>query len=235
MNVLIVDDEPLARMRLKRLLANENSITIKAEAANGNEALKLANKYNPDLIFLDVDMPGVNGLQVAYELNSLALPPAIVFITAHPEHALDALQLSAAGYLVKPVTEQSLAKVLEQLGRINKAHVQKQQSPKISYQIAGVTKSVALENIFYFNAQEKYTNMVFEGGEAFVEQSLKQLELLYPAQLLRIHRNTLVNKNKLLCLKTQRAGLHTIELAGCPEPLAVSRRELKAVKNILKA
>jgi len=235
MNVLIVDDEPLARARLKRLLAIDKSIVIKAEAANGNEALELAKKYNPDLIFLDVDMPGMNGLEVAHKLNRMPLPPAIVFVTAHPEHALDALQLSAAGYLVKPITDQSLSKVLDQLGRLNKAHVQKQQSAKISYQVAGVIKSVELDSIFYFNAQEKYTNMVFEGGEAFIEQSLKQLELLYPAQLLRIHRNTLVNKNKLLCLKTQNTGVHTIALVGCKEHLAVSRRELKSVKDILNA
>ena len=116
MNVLIVDDEPLARTRLKRLLAVDKSIVIKAEAANGNEALELAKKYNPDLIFLDVDMPGMNGLEVAHKLNRMPLPPAIVFVTAHPEHALDALQLSAAGYLVKPITDQSLSKVLDQLG-----------------------------------------------------------------------------------------------------------------------
>lgn len=235
MNVLIVDDEPLARTRLKRLLAIDKSIVIKAEAANGSEALELAKKYNPDLIFLDVDMPGMNGLEVAHKLNRMPLPPAIVFVTAHPEHALDALQLSAAGYLVKPVTDQSLSKVLDQLGRLNKAHVQKQQSAKISYQVAGVIKSVELDSILYFIAQQKYTNMVFEGGEAFIEQSLKQLELLYPAQLLRIHRNTLVNKSKLLCLKTQNTRVHTIELVGCKEPLAVSRRELKAVKDILNA
>ncbi|MEI8642580.1 LytTR family DNA-binding domain-containing protein [Pseudoalteromonas sp. Hal099] len=109
-------------------------------------------------------MPGINGLEVAQQLNTLSVPPAIVFVTAYPEHALDALQLSAAGYLVKPVTEQALNKVLAQVGRLNKAHMQKQQSTKISYQLGGTIKSIELDQVYYFNAQEKYTNMVFKEG-----------------------------------------------------------------------
>lgn len=139
MNVVIVDDEPLARARLVRLLAAQN-IVVQNEASNGAEALALSKLNQPDLVFLDVDMPGINGLEVANELNKFAVPPAIVFITAHPEHALDALQLNAAGYLVKPVSAQSLQKVVEQLGRLNKVHIQKQQTAKIMYQLAGTLK-----------------------------------------------------------------------------------------------
>lgn len=233
MNVVIIDDEPLARARIKRLLLINNDITVLGEADNGAQALTLINQTQPDLVFLDVDMPTLNGLEVAEQLNKLSMPPAIIFVTAHPEHALDALQLSAAGYLVKPVTQSSLNKALEQVGRLNKAHVQKQQSTKISYQLGGTLKSVELDNVLYFNAQEKYTNMVFKDGEALIEVSLKQLEQLYPTQLLRIHRNTLVNKSKLLALHTPSAGIHSVELTGCAQQLTVSRRELKAVKNIL--
>ncbi|ALQ07575.1 MULTISPECIES: LytR/AlgR family response regulator transcription factor [Pseudoalteromonas] len=233
MNVLIVDDEPLARSRLIRLLAHDKSIVVQGEASNGNEALILAKKQTPDLIFLDVDMPGMNGLQVANELNSLILPPAIVFITAHPEHAFDALQLSAAGYLVKPISEQSLQKVLKQVGRLNKVHIQKQQNVKISYQLAGTLRSVDIKDVLYFSAEEKYTKMVFLTGEALLEQSLKQLELLYPAYVLRIHRNTLVNKKRVIALHSQGSSHHMIELKGSRELLPVSRRELKAVKSAL--
>ncbi|GAA58879.1 two-component system, LytT family, response regulator AlgR [Pseudoalteromonas sp. BSi20652] len=184
-------------------------------------------------MLLDVDMPGINGLEVAKELNKLTIPPAIVFVTAHPEHALNALQLSAAGYLVKPISEQALQTVLEQVGRLNKAHLQKQQAVKISYQLAGTLKSVEMDAIYYFNAEEKYTKMVLKGAEALIEQSLKQLELLYPAYVLRIHRNTLVNKSKIIALHSQSNGNHAIQLQGCDELLPVSRRELKTVKNAL--
>ena len=109
MNVLIVDDEPLARARLKRLLAeNHTSIHVQGEASNGNDALTQMKKQQPDLVFLDIDMPGLNGIEVANQLNDLAVPPAIIFITAHPEHALDAMQLNAAGYLVKPISEKDI-------------------------------------------------------------------------------------------------------------------------------
>ncbi|WP_352297430.1 LytTR family DNA-binding domain-containing protein [Pseudoalteromonas sp. 20-MNA-CIBAN-0454] len=232
MNVVIVDDEPLARARLVRLLAAQN-IVVQNEASNGAEALALSKLNQPDLVFLDVDMPGINGLEVANELNKLAVPPAIVFITAHPEHALDALQLNAAGYLVKPVSAQSLQKVVEQLGRLNKVHIQKQQTAKIMYQLAGTLKSIEMECIYYFAAEEKYTKMVFKRGSALIEQSLKQLEMLYPTHVLRVHRNTLVNKNKVIALHSLSSGSHAIELQNCKELLVVSRRELKTVKSTL--
>jgi two-component system, LytTR family, response regulator AlgR len=234
MNILVVDDEPLARARLLRLLA-ANNIAVQGEASNGSEALSMANSTPPDLVFLDVDMPGIDGLKVAGELNKLAVPPAIIFTTAHPEHALEALQLSVAGYLVKPITAQSLQKALAQVGRLNRAHLQKQQSTKVAYQLAGTLKSVAMESIYYFSAEEKYTKMVFKGGEALIEHSLKQLEALYPTWLLRIHRNTLVNRQQVVALHTQSHSRHVLELQHCEKRLIVSRRELKAVKALLSA
>ena len=234
MNVLIVDDEPLARARLKRLLAeNHTSIHVQGEASNGNDALTQMKKQQPDLVFLDIDMPGLNGIEVANQLNVLAVPPAIIFITAHPEHALDAMQLNAAGYLVKPISEKSLQHALQQLGRLNRVHLQQQQTEKITYQLAGTVRSIKIENVFYFYAQEKYTKVVFDGGEALIEDSLKQLEMQYPRHLLRIHRNTLVNKNKILALHTLKNHQHVIELKGCSPFLAVSRRALKSVKSVL--
>lgn len=233
MNVLIVDDEPLARARLKRLLVASQTITVLGEASNGGEALALIDKITPDLVFLDIDMPGINGLEVAAELNKLPIPPAIVFITAHGEHALGAIELSAAGYLIKPLSEQSLQAVLGRVGRINKAHVHNRQVTKITYQLAGILKSVELESIYYFNAEQKYTKMVFNTGNALIEQSLKQLEALYPEHFLRIHRNTLVNKSKIIAIHSKGTSNHVIELEGCEEFLPVSRRELKIVKNAL--
>ena len=92
---------------------------------------------------------------------------------------------------------------------------------------------LTIENVFYFYAQEKYTKVVFDGGEALIEDSLKQLEMQYPRHLLRIHRNTLVNKNKILALHTLKNHQHVIELKGCSPFLAVSRRALKSVKSVL--
>jgi two-component system response regulator AlgR len=229
MNLLIVDDEPLARARLKRLLIGKPFIAELNEAKDGDEALILIKKKQPDLVLLDVDMPGMNGLDVASELNNLPIPPAVIFITAHPEHALDALQLSAAGYLVKPVSGKSLDAVLEKVGRLNRAHVKKQQYEKLTYQLAGIVRTVDLNDVIYLTAEDKYTHVFFKLGNAIIETSLKQLEQRYPTILLRIHRNTLVNKSKIRSLHSQSTG-HVIHLEGCDKQLPVSRRELKAVK-----
>ena len=126
-----------------------------------------------------------------------------------------------------------MQKVLKQVGRLNKVHVQKQQNVKISYQLAGTLRSVDINDVLYFSAEEKYTKMVFSGGEALLEQSLKQLEMQYPTYVLRIHRNTLVNKQKVVALHSKGNSHHMIELQGCNELLPVSRRELKLVKNTL--
>ena len=233
MKVLIVDDEPLARARLQRLLAHYPEYQHTIQASNGNEALQQVKLQAPDIVFLDVDMPAMSGLEVATQLNKLPVPPAIVFVTAHPEHALDALQLSAAGYLVKPVTEQTLANTIEQLGRLTRAHVHKQRPATISYQLAGVSKSVALEKVCYLMAEDKYTRLIFTDGEALLEQSLKQLELQYPTELLRIHRKILINQSRLVALKKTADGSHVAELKDCTCLLPVSRRLYKQVKDHL--
>lgn len=233
MKVLIVDDEPLARARLQRLLAHYPDYNHAAQASNGNEALQQVKLQAPDIVFLDVDMPAMSGLEVATQLNKLSVPPAIIFITAHPEHALEALQLSAAGYLVKPVTEQNLAKTIDQLGRLTRAHLQKQRPAAISYQLAGVTRSVALEDVCYIIAEEKYTRLVFTNGEALLDQSLKQLEQDYPTQLLRIHRKIVINLSRLIALKKAEDGSHVVLLEGCSCLLPVSRRAYKTVKEHL--
>lgn len=233
MKVLIVDDEPLARARLQRLLADHPDYNHTAQASNGNEALQQVKLQAPDIVFLDVDMPAMSGLEVATQLNKLPVPPAIIFVTAHPEHALDALQLSAAGYLVKPVTEQNLANTIEQLGRLTRAHVHKQRPAMISYQLAGVTRSVALAEVCYVMAEDKYTRLIFTNGEALLDQSLKQLEQDYPTQLLRIHRKILINKSRLVALKKAGDGSHVVALSDCGCLLPVSRRAYKTVKDHL--
>lgn len=232
MKTLIVDDELLARARISRLLSTYPEFSLVAQACDGEEALVQINKFNPDLVFLDVDMPGLTGLQIAEHINQLAVPPAIVFLTAHPEYALDALQLSAAGYLVKPATEQSLSQVLEKIGRLNRAHVQKQQGVYISYQLAGVNKRIALQEILFFTAEDKYTKLVYANGEALIEQSLKQLQQRHPTHLLRVHRHTLINTHQLQSLQYEE-GQHFVKLKNYEAPLLVSRRALKQVKAAL--
>ncbi|TGE84227.1 DNA-binding response regulator [Pseudoalteromonas sp. KS88] len=233
MKALIVDDEPLARIRVQRLLSNMSEYSAFEQACNGQEALELANSFSPDIVFLDIDMPQMSGLEVAEKLNEFTLPPAVVFITAHPEHALDALQLSAVGYLVKPVTKDSVEKLTAQLGRLNRAHLQAQRSKSISYQSGGTIKTVQIQDVYFLSAEDKYTRIVFSGGEALIDQSLKQIEQDYPSSFLRTHRKVLANKERISALKTHSDGTHTVQINGCAHELVVSRREYKVVKSFL--
>lgn len=233
MKALIVDDEPLARARIQRLLASISQYTYIEQASNGQEALAQLTKQVPDIVFLDIDMPQMSGLEVAEKINQLPVPPAIIFVTAHPEHALDALQLAAAGYLVKPVTENDLVKVTEQLGRLTRAHIQKQKPQIISYQIGGELKTVELDSVIYVSAEDKYSRVVFDSGNALIEQSLKQLENMHPSHFLRVHRKTLINKSRIASLKKCKDNSHKVILTGCDDELEISRREYKKVKNAL--
>lgn len=236
MRTLIADDEPLARARLKRLLNSHSGFECVGEASNGEEAIQMAQALEPDLILLDIEMPLLNGLQVADKLSQFTLPPAIIFITAYPEHALDAYRVGPSDYLVKPVDPERLSKALTRLGTYTKAHIEKQDSlnPWLSYTVGGSSRRIQLNQVLFFMADEKYVRMVFDGGEALIELSLKQLEDNYGEHLLRIHRKTLVLKKRIASLSTQE-NQHFVRLKGYAEELDVSRRLYAKVRESLQS
>ncbi|MEO3679318.1 LytTR family DNA-binding domain-containing protein [Rheinheimera sp. FR7-31] len=236
MKVLIVDDEPLARSRLKRLLAQFPQYRCVAEAQTVAEALACYEKDEPDVLLLDIEMAGGNGLQLAQQLMQRPLPPAIIFVTAHPQHALDAYQVSPTDYLLKPVSAERLGQALARLGLATKAHLERGQAtePLISYQLGTTIRQIALSAVRYFAADSKYVRMVFLQGEALLEDSLVQLEQKYPQYLLRIHRGILINKQHFSALKTLSDGRHVIELDGINTPLEISRRAYPKLKATLQ-
>ncbi|WP_228482538.1 MULTISPECIES: LytTR family DNA-binding domain-containing protein [unclassified Pseudoalteromonas] len=231
--ILIADDEPLARARIKRLLATNELCTVVGEASNGEQVIELCKQLQPDLVMLDINMPKQSGLEVAAELKQFSIPPAVMFLTAHPEYALTAFELAVDGYLVKPVSEQALTKAMAQLSKLNRTQVLTPENNYICYQLAGVLRRVNIDDVICCIAEQKYTRVVFFEGEALVEQSLKQLEQTYPLRLLRIHRNTLVNKQQIVSLNSPSSGGHTVTMKQFKEPLSVSRRELKNVKAVM--
>jgi len=233
-NILIVDDEPLARARLKRLLDGIDGYYCVAEAANANQAMKALAQNDIDVVLLDIQMPGETGLEFAAKLLKQSLPPAVILVTAHPEHALAAYEVAPADYIVKPVNKDRLEQALQRVGRGNRAQLAAPlQEKKISFQLAGVTRQVELSKVFYFLADDKYVRMVFDGGEALLEQSLSQLEQQYPELLQRIHRHTLVNWQRFQSLNLQPDGRYCIKLQGCDTALDVSRREASRLKQLL--
>lgn len=235
MRVLIVDDEPLARARLRRLLQQQAGFFCIGEAENSQQAKQLVQQLQPDVILLDIEMPGENGLTLAEYLNRQTVPPAIIFVTAHPQHALEAYQAAPADYLLKPVSAGRLTQALTRLGVVTKAHLERHQATDamISYQLAGVLRQIPLEQIYFFSADDKYVRIVFRDGEALTEQSLVQFEQQFPELLLRIHRRYLINRRYLTGLHNMPDGRHTIALQGYAERLPVSRRALGRVRDLL--
>lgn len=117
MKLLIVDDEPPARERLRRLLAEIDGCEVVGEAGNGEEALSMCGEVRPDVVLLDVRMPGLTGIQVARHIDSLEDPPAVIFTTAYDQYAVEAFETEAVGYLLKPVRKEKLAHALRHAGR----------------------------------------------------------------------------------------------------------------------
>lgn len=231
MNVLIVDDEPLARARLQRLLAQQAGYHCVGEAENATQAMQLIHTLQPDLLLLDIAMPGSDGIALATAILALATPPAVIFVTAHPQHALDAYQAGPADYLLKPVSPERLAQALQRLGMQTRAHLERKSAePKLSYVQAGVKRQVDLKDVHYFNAEDKYVRMVLAKGDAIIEQSLVQLLQLFPDKLLRIHRSTVINKAYFQRLISTN-GKHWVVLYGRTERLEVSRREVANIRS----
>lgn len=235
MRVLIVDDEPLARSRLSRLLAQIPGYTLVGEAENGEQALQRCAELAPDLVFLDIEMPGANGLTVAADLVNNEPPPAVVFVTAHPQHALAAYEVAPAGYLLKPVGLEMLQQCLQRLGVSTRVHLEKQKAsaPRLSFRIGLEQRSILLSELYYLHAEDKYVRIVFQGGEALTETSLKQLQQKFPDELLRIHRNTLVLTERVCGISRSAEGQHLVLLRDCPDQPEISRRELAQVRQFI--
>jgi two-component system response regulator AlgR len=124
MKLLIVDDEAPARDRLRRLLGEIDDCEIVAEAGNGEEALSCCSEWQPDIVLLDVRMPGLSGIEVARHIDSLEDPPAVIFTTAYDQYAVEAFETEAVGYLLKPVRKEKLAHALRHAARVSPSRVQ---------------------------------------------------------------------------------------------------------------
>ncbi len=241
MNILITDDEQLARERLHSML-NELSHTVVAEAANGEQALHLCEQHQPDIILLDIRMPGMDGLETAHHLMQLAQAPAIIFTTAFDEYALKAFKTHAVDYLLKPVRLRELETALAaatRLSRVQQSAVDKLKSETsaplyVSAQVKGGVQLIPLTDVYYFQADQKYVTIGYKEGEILIDDSLVTIEQRYP-QLLRIHRNALVTTNYIAALEKDAEGRCHIRLRDCDTLLEISRRHLAEVRRWLKA
>ncbi|MCW9023982.1 MAG: LytTR family DNA-binding domain-containing protein [Gammaproteobacteria bacterium] len=240
MKILIVDDEPLARGRLRAMLDNL-AHTVVAEAANGQQALEQAEQHQPDIVLMDIRMPGMDGMEAAQLLSQHSVPPAIIFTTAYNDYAVDAFKSQAVDYLLKPVRQQELETALNSATHLNRVQqqilknmqVDKDVPASITARVQGDIRLVPVEQIFYFQAEHKYVTVGYPEGEVLIEESLVSLEESYP-QFIRIHRNALVARTQIRALEKNREGHFHISLRGTEKILEVSRRHLPEVRRWLK-
>lgn len=241
MKVLICDDEPLAVERLSRLVSKMGHEVV-ATAHHGQDALEQARLHQPDVILLDIQMPGMNGLVCAEQLSQLNPRPAIVFCTAYDQHALEAFKSQAQAYLLKPIDPAELEQALKQLTQLTQAQLNALPNPELlqdlktqRHQIAAKTyrgvELIPVENIYYFLADQKYVTIRHKKGSVLIDETLKELETEFADQFIRIHRNALVSIAYLDGLELVSSGQYQVRLRGLDERLSVSRRHLSTLRE----
>ena len=241
MKLLIVDDEPLARERLKALVGEVGGHLVAGEAANGREAVEQAEALGVDIVLLDISMPVMDGLEAAQHLAGLRPAPAVVFCTAYDQHALAAFEAAAVDYLVKPARRERLAEALERARRHRSAQQlpdigsgQARQRSHLSARLRGSLRLIPVDEIRYLQAEEKYVVVHHARGEDLIEESLKSLETEFGDRFIRIHRNCLVAADEFAELRRGADGQVRAILRNDETALEVSRRCLPTLRERLK-
>lgn len=242
LSVLIVDDEPLARERLRTLLGDctDPPVRVLGEAANAVQAMEWVGREAPDALLLDIHMPGVSGLKLAQTLKSLPLPPSIIFVTAHAEHAVQAFELEALDYLTKPVRLARLQAALQKVRKARQAGPQGLDADAgdvMVIQERGRTERLPLDEVVYLKAELKYVTVRTAARSYIVDESLADLEARHPQWFLRVHRNALVARRAVRALEKhfdpEEGEGWAVRLLGIEELLTVSRRQLAAVRETM--
>lgn len=236
LRVLVADDEPLACARLAALLGECDGVELLASVGDGDRALAACGEHRPDLLLLDINMPGLVGTELAARLATLPSPPQVVFCTAYGEHAARAFELGAADYLLKPVRLERLREALERARRLRRPALASapDDAAALTVRLRDGERRIPLAQVICLLADEKYVSVHHHDGEALLELSLRQLEQAWPEQLLRLHRNCLVPVQRLLGIRTLDDGRVVARLAGSELQPEISRRNLPAVRRRLR-
>lgn len=236
LRTLIVDDEPLAIERMQVLCAELAGLSVAGTASDGAAALRLAEKLKPDLLLLDMTMPGMDGLAVAREVAKMNPVPAVIFVTAHENFAVEAFDLDAVDYVLKPVGAERLERAIARaLARRETRQVQGDSTAWLT-EFWVPTRSELLRidarEVSRIDAERDYVRLHVRGGSYLLLQTIAGLEAkLDPEMFIRIHRSTILRRDMIRGLRHEGLGVWCVELAGTDgEELRIGRTYLRKVK-----
>ncbi len=240
MNVLVVDDEEAARERLSHMIESFPDCHIVGKASDGIESVFMVDSMPVDLVLMDIRMPRMSGIEAARHISSTDKPPVIIFITAFTEHALDAFHVHAENYLLKPVRREALLQALEHAQQKSRYLVREpiafngKMKSYICCHIGKNMELIPLNDIYMLRSEEKYSVIYHSGGKSIMDRSLISFEEEYSTNLLRVHRNTLVNKAYIKSLLCSGPGNYFLTVKNLNNQIRVSRRNLSAIRSFMK-
>lgn len=235
--VLIVDDEPPIRSELRYLLEGDPRVGAVSEAGNVAEATERVLVDRPNVLFLDIQMPGRSGTELAATLQNLKNPPAVVFVTAFAEYAADAYDLDAVDYVLKPVETGRLEKAMDKVEAVLSAR-QRVDGPRRPLRLAvergGKKAFIPVGDVSYIEAKADYSSVVCASGTCLVNESISSLEArLADEGFVRVHRSYLVNLDDVHDIEVSRGGLMELKMERVSQTVPVSRRRMAEVKRRL--
>jgi two-component system response regulator AlgR len=241
--ILIVDDEKPARARLRQLVEDFGSYIVVGEAANGKEAIAMTARLAPEIVLLDIRMPGMDGIETAHHLHAMRNPPAVVFTTAYDEYAIDAFDARAIGYVLKPVRRERLERALQHASQLSgnvlddlaaEPGIESRRN-HVCARVHGELHLIPIANVRFFTADQKYVCVHHANGDDLIDDSLKSLEEEFAERFVRIHRGALVAVDSIERLEKTTDGKTRVVLRdGASDDLLVSRRHLATVRHRLR-
>ena len=248
MDILVVDDEKLARERLVRMVQKMEGCHAVGEAITGRDALQKIMQLKPDVVLLDIRMPDMDGLEAARHIMHMETPPAVIFCTAYGEHALEAFNAHAVGYLLKPVKSEQLEEALDNARRLTKIQMASLKTAvlpaadknvfKVRKHISAKTRLglelVPVDDVRCFQADHKYVTAYHIHGELLIDDTLKDLEEEFGDRFVRVHRNSLISLRHVEGMDKAPAGQFAIRLQGVKVKPIISRRHVTELRTQLR-
>jgi two-component system response regulator AlgR len=233
LNILIIDDEKPARDRLRRLLTAMPGFDVAGEANSGAQALERISELSPDILLLDISMPGMDGMSLARVLQEGGASPAVIFCTAYQDQALKAFEAEAVDYLVKPVRTERLEKALQKAQRYLGRDQGKDDEHYVRSTVGGKVVLTPIHRVICLVSEDKYTTVIHEKGTTVIDESLMELEQNFPGLFFRVHRNALVSRKHLRGLERTSEGHTQALLTGTDRKPEVSRRNISSLRKLL--